>query len=299
MTFILSTSILVGCGSSHVEEAKIETTPTLTPNPNSLILEEDNLYLGTPGAIRTQMVSTAAAADLDNLPTGELLSSKAVNSLVSISIVTDQGLIEVSGNLAYLFGHPVILTSGHAYGHVNNKNATVYKISVKRLNISNPVALSFSKPREAHIHNADGDRKDIGVIVITDQDEIKNLTDAVSIDQMLTIDDLGFGLAEPGEIVSGICYPSTTYPDPYPFSGTVGGTWFSQIIVEGALTGPRCSGGGLFDSKGRYIASVSGGYDFSQFKDVSQDRWNDTFVFPLSSIGKDGLESLINQAVSK
>ena len=313
-TFILSTSILVGCGVSHGEVIQNEATPTLTPNPNlneatptltptlsqntiPVAIAEDNLHLGTPGAIRTQMVSTAEAADLEK-PDNEFLSSRAVDSLVSIALVTDQGPVVASGNLAYLFGYPVILTSGHVYGRVD-EGANVYEISVKRLNIPNPVALSFSKHKEAHIYNPDGDQKDIGVIVITDPDEIQYLIDTFGVEQMLTINDLRFDTIEVGEAVTGICYPSATYPNPYPFSGNVYQMWESQVIIDGALTGRRCSGGGLFDSSGRYFASVSGGYSFGQFGGVSQDHWDDTYVFPLSSIGKDGLELLINQAVNE
>lgn len=296
-TFILSASVVVGCGGSRVEASKTNETPTLTPvpNPNNLIVEsptpENNFYLGTPGAIETQIVSTAEAADLEN--------SKAVSSLVSIALFSDNGLSEASGNLAYLFGYPVILTSGHIYGHLDAQGFTAQRLSVKRLNISNPISLSFSKYKEAHIYDGSGTYRDIGIFVITDPDETEYLTDAISIDQMLTLDDLRFDQMMLGESVNGICYPSPSYPNPYPFEGSIYGSWNSQVVVDDALTAHRCSGGGLFDSNGKYFASVSGGYDFNQFKEVDQSRWNDTFVFPLSSIGEAGLEQLVAQAVSK
>lgn len=302
VTFLLSTSIAVGCSSSAVEAGKIETTPSLTPTPNqnALVIDslEDNSYLGTPGAIETQMVSTAVAADLEKSTQVESISPKAISSLVSISLWTDSGLVEASGNLAYLFGYPVILTSGHIHDYVDAKSAIVQGLSVKRLNISNPISLLLSGQNEAHVYNIGG-YPDIGVFVITNPDEIEYLTNAIGIDQMLKIDDLRFDQVELGESVNGVCYPSSTYPDPYPFSGTVYEIWGSQIIVDNALTLFRCSGGGVFDSNGKYFASVSGGYHFDQFVEIDQSRWDDTFVSPLSSIGEAGLEQLIAQAVSK
>lgn len=300
VTFALSTSIVVGCSGSRVEAGKTDEIANLvstpTPSQNNLGIE-NNLYLGTPGAIETQMVSTATAANLEKSPENELVSQKAVSSSVSVAVFSDVGLVEASGNLAYLFGYPVILTSGHVHDYVENKGATVQRLSIKRLNISNPISLSFLGYKEAHIFDDTG--TDIGVFVITDPSEIKNLTEEISIDQMLHIEDLRFDPIAIGEPVTGMCYPSITYPYPYLFGGSVHGVWNSQFIIDNALTSPRCSGGGLFDSNNKYFALVSGGYDFKQFKDVGQDRWDDTFVTPLSSIGESGLELLINQAVSK
>lgn len=257
-----------------------------------------NKHLMRPGAVETQIATTANGADWEVLVKEGKVSEKAVKSAVQI----DFGMNLGSGNLAIINGHIVILTAGHALD-----SSAGNTLILNRVGLPNGFGrLDLGRQKNyAYIYNnhEGGDLQDFGMIVITDPDNIKAIQSVTTPDQFLTIKDLNFRKLKKGSGINGLCYPEASSPKPYPLVGgkTIGvSVTSSQYVVDGLLVYPKCSGGGLFD-KNLYSGVVSMGFPpiTPNNMRIPSSMVNDAYVSTLYSIGgQKGFESLFQLALN-
>ncbi len=289
LLFTLTTSLFIACNRS-------EPGPSggvLAATPNIYPISEANEHLLTPGAIENQIIATAQNANLEALIQAGNIARKAVDTLVKVN----NGGAFGSGHLALLFGYPAILTSGHIFTD-GPENAM---LGISTPGLPKDVVLSFGHSYKSAYIKDESSLKDFGIIVFTDPEAISYLFSYFSEENFLKLEDLNFDKIEINSAVSGVCYTSPSENTPYPFyNSTYVGNEKSLWQIDNALTYQICSGGGIFDSNGRYTANLSKGYAYSQFSQIQPNYYDDSFFSSLYSIdGYKGLESLFNTAINQ
>jgi hypothetical protein len=258
-----------------------------------------NNQMMVPGAVETQIASVAKNADWEALIKENKVAKLAVKSSIQLQFGRNLG----SGNLAIINGNIVIFTAGHALDNSEGENLTINRIGLPNgfgnLDLGRQTNYTY-----VYNNQEGGDLQDFGIVVVT-QPEVVNLIEEVTTpDQFLTINDLNFAKLKKGSKIDGLCYPAASTPMPYPLIGgvTIGeSATSSQFIVDGFLTYPKCSGGGLF-SANKYTGAVSMGFPPITPSNMGIPSFmvDDAYITTLNSIGgRAGFENLLQIALNK
>lgn len=262
--------------------------PTFTPTPVLDIFayqNQENAWLGTPGAINTAIAHTQENVDW-NVLLANNFPEKAIYS--SAKIMWDDGF-QASSNILHDKGWWYIFTAGHAFEN-NGVILTLFRDSMP-----NSGTAFFYHFGYAYMNQPDG--RDFGIIALPDQTvENKGFDNLFSTDQALTWEDLSFEEPQINEALSGVCFPGTMAPTVIENGNIIAMTGINPD-VDNVLISGGCSGGGFFNSQKKYIGPVVGGITQDLLTSNPPFYYDDAWLTSLYSIGgEEGLKDLIKQA---
>lgn len=319
---VVAASLAVAAGCSKISLKTPDDTPTssatptatftpmptatftpLPPTLNPWAAEMTRIApLTTPGAADYAIISTAEAfkrSDIKEIE-AEGVPEVAINSSAVVSIFDKKCNIEQgSGTLMHISGYWVVLTVGHLFNNDCINLNELRGVQIERLgNLPNLNSVFF--PGGFFGYSTAKDRGiDFAVVVIPDDNGNKIFNGMFDQKKTLQWDQLFFGKIPIDDNYSAICFPGITGKLPTVSIGSrvqKFDPWYnkSTLVIDNSLIAPGCSGGGM------YVTTAGETFYAGPIQANNLgDSWRGdaTYITTLSSVGEDGLRSLIIKAI--